>query len=121
MKVTQDGYDRLVIEAIGHRCISVVHYFEQNGDLIADLEVVFFRDHAGNWIAIETTMVMIGTRRYVEPGKVKGNDGVVALNARMQADLARFTDIWAKNIRGARLGADGTARAGRDEVRAGVE
>jgi hypothetical protein len=99
VKVTQDGYDRLVIEGLGGRKVSVAHYFEQNGDLIADPEIVFFIGYDGNWYAVETTMVLIGTREYAKFARRNGRWELTHLNRAMQADLSSFAGIWAKNIR----------------------
>ena len=40
LKVENDPYLPLVIEAWGG-CVSVAHYYEQNGDLMRDPEIVF--------------------------------------------------------------------------------
>jgi hypothetical protein len=41
LRLEMPGFDRLVIENIGLRRISVAHYCEMNGDLLADPDVVF--------------------------------------------------------------------------------
>jgi hypothetical protein len=99
VKITQDGYDRLVIEGLGHRRVSVAHYFEQNGDLIADPEIVFFIGYDGNWYAVETTMALIGHREYARFAYRNHHWELTHINAYMQADLSSFAGIWAKNIR----------------------
>jgi hypothetical protein len=73
------GYDRLVIERHGD-LISVAHYFEQNGDLIADPEVEL---HYPTWTPTAITQV-IGYRcaKFIE------RDGKTS-----------FLGLWARNIK----------------------
>jgi hypothetical protein len=100
----------LVIEAIAPNQVAVAHYREQNGDLIADPEIVFWvNPDNGEWFPVEVTQVPVairvngetrvggGWKRYVEIA----TDGSLAeiKNARMQADLCSFTNLWAKNIK----------------------
>jgi hypothetical protein len=42
LRLTMPGFDRLVIECIGQNQVSVAHYYELNGDLVAEPDVVFF-------------------------------------------------------------------------------
>lgn len=95
LRLALPGFDRLVIETIGFRRISVAHYFELNGDLIADPDVVFFTGY-GVWVPMEITQVLIGYRRYAvldEAGQTIGR-----IHARGQADLAAFSEQWAQTI-----------------------
>ena len=96
LRLTMPNFDRLVIENIGFQCISVAHYFEMNGDLIADPDVVFFTGY-GEWAPIEITQVLAGHRRYAELGDA--GHRIVRFDLRGQADLAVFAEQWAKNIR----------------------
>ena len=43
-RVKSSGFMDLVVETIGRNCVSVAHYYTQNGDLIQDPEIVFW-----NW------------------------------------------------------------------------
>ena len=95
LRLTMPGYHRLVIENIGLRCVSVAHYFEQNGDLVADPDVVFFTGYS-EWVPIEITQVMGIYRRYAELDETE--QAIVRLNLCGQADLAAFTEEWAQNI-----------------------
>lgn len=95
LRLQMPGFDRLVIENIGSQCVSVAHYFELNGDLVADPDVVFFTGY-GAWVPIEITQVPAIYRRYAvldEAGQT-----IVRLNSRGQADLAAFTEQWAQNL-----------------------
>jgi hypothetical protein len=95
LRLEMPGYQPLVIENIGCQRISVAHYFEQNGDLIADPDVVFFAGY-GVWVPMEITQVLGGYRRYAaldEAGQT-----IVRIDVRGQAALATFSEQWAQNI-----------------------
>ena len=97
MRLEQDGYDRLVIENIGHNRISVAHYYTQNGDLCADPEIVFFVGYA-EWVAIEVTQVLTG---WCELARLnEDSTAVTHLATRRQADTGEFAETWARNITG---------------------
>jgi hypothetical protein len=90
------GFDRLVIENIGLHRISVAHYFELNGDLVAEPDVVFYTDREGEWAPLSVSQSLTGWRSYAECSE----DGasVVLDNPSGQADLAAFAEQWAENI-----------------------
>jgi hypothetical protein len=95
LRLEMPGFDRLVIETIGLRRISVAHYFEVNDDLVADPDVVFFTGY-GAWVSIEITQAMGIYRRYAyldEAGQT-----IERLNVRGQAELAVFVEQWAHNL-----------------------
>ncbi len=110
LRLEMPPYMPLVIEVIGPNQVAVAHYREENGDLIADPEIVFWvAPDDGEWFPIEVTQVPVairvsgetrvggGWKRYVE----FSDDGTrieKVTNARMQADLASFVGMWAKNI-----------------------
>src|SRR5215208_4477306 len=52
LRLDLPNFDRLVIENIGLNCISVAHYFELNGDLVAEPDVVFYTGREGEWVPI---------------------------------------------------------------------
>jgi hypothetical protein len=95
LRLEMPGYQRLVIENIGSQCISVAHYFEQNGDLVADPDVVFFTGY-GEWVPIEITQAMGVYRRYAELDKA--GQTIERINLRGVASLADFAEEWAQNI-----------------------
>ncbi|MCC6167945.1 MAG: hypothetical protein IT329_12020 [Caldilineaceae bacterium] len=90
------GYDRLCIEHIGGRLISVAHYYEHNGDLVPDPEIVFFADAEWGWIPIEITQSVRAWLRYATAHA--NGKGVVPLRASAD-DLVAFAEQWARNIR----------------------
>ena len=83
-RLEMPGFDRLCVENIGSGRISVAHYFEQHGDLVADPEVVFYHCPEG-WMAVEITQVLTGWC-------------AVGTDVRAQADVASFGDWWAQNL-----------------------
>ncbi len=97
LRLEMPGFDRLVIEKIGQHLVSVAHYYELNGDLIAEPDVVFFTGYTG-WVPIEITQSLGGTRRLARLDE-QGCD-ITHLNIRAQKDLALFTEQWARNISG---------------------
>jgi hypothetical protein len=89
LRLEQPAYMPLVIEKIGRHLVSVAHYFTQNGDAIADPDVVFFTGY-GEWVAIEIQQVL-GFQRVA----TLNDDGttIKAVNLRGQADVASFTNL----------------------------
>ncbi len=74
---------------------SIAHYYEQNGDLMKDPDMVFIRG-ADEYYPIEFQQDNLGLyQRAVEweGGKVKG------YKPKMQKDMAVFAGTWMKNIR----------------------
>ncbi len=76
--------------------ISVAHYYEENGDLIADPEIVFYVTPMG-WFPIAVGMCRTW-REYARPtaGGGLAFNNLWAIKA--QEDLAKFADTWASNI-----------------------
>jgi len=76
-------------EALG-RFFSVAHYYEQNGDLMRDPEMVFVRASDGNYYP-----TYFRQDPYLEQFSVRGTKFI----PKMQADHAKFAGIWMKNIK----------------------
>lgn len=104
-KVESGGFMDLVVENIGANQISVTHYYEQNGDLCQDPEIVFLVGCDGEWYPVEWTTpavmfagrVVGGWKRYVEIDAEKGS--WVRGDLRGQRDLAIFANKWADNLK----------------------
>jgi hypothetical protein len=96
LRLDLTGFDRLVIENIGLHCISVAHYFELNGDLVAEPDVVFYTGREGEWAPIRISQSLIGWRSYAELSEDGGH--LVLDSPSGQADLAAFAEQWAENI-----------------------
>jgi hypothetical protein len=95
LRLDMPGFDRLVIEKSGEHLVSVAHYFEQSGELLADPKIVFFINDLG-WIPIEITQALGGHRVYA----IISPDGqeVALINTLGQMSLALFAEDWARNI-----------------------
>lgn len=89
-------FDRLCIEKIGVNRISVAHYFEMNGDLVPDPDIVFFVTDNGDWCPIGINQSIGGWRSYVK--MTADGAGIEAYDPVGQAGLADFAEIWAQNI-----------------------
>jgi hypothetical protein len=88
-------YMPLVIEKVGRNLLSIAHYFEQNGDLCADPDVVFFTGYA-EWVAIEIQQVL-GYQRVAWLND--DSTSIKSVSLRGQVDLASFTNLWARNLK----------------------
>jgi hypothetical protein len=90
-------YEPLVIEKVGRHLVSVAHYYEQNGDLVADPDVVFFTGY-GEWVPLEITLPPPGGYRVYAVVSPDGAE-VTRLDVRGQAELADFVEeLWAHNV-----------------------
>ena len=96
LRLDLPGFDRLVIENIGLNRISVAHYFELNGDLVAEPDVVFSTTDTGDWAPLGISQSLTGWRSYA--GFSEDGTHVVLYNPKGQADLAEFAEQWAENI-----------------------
>ena len=90
------SYMPLVVEQIGPRMYSLAHYGEQNGDLMRDPEMTFWKDPAGRWFPCSYRNDYVG----VDFEHVRFADGLpVRYSPRGYRDAARFAVTWLKNIR----------------------
>lgn len=90
------GYDCLSIEKIAPHLVSVTHYFEQNGDLVQDPEIVFWIGPDGLWYASEITQVYGGWKKLIW---LQNAESWEKADLRGQADAASFGNTWARNIK----------------------
>jgi hypothetical protein len=95
LRLTNEPYMPLVIEKVGRHLVSVTHYRIENSDAIADPDCVFFTGYE-DWVPIEIQQVF-GYRRVAELNDT--GTAIKSINLRAQADLASFTNLWARNIK----------------------
>lgn len=96
LRLDMPNFDRLVIEVTDRNHVSVAHYFEQHGDLVADPEIVFFTG-PDDWYPIEITQVFGGYRKVAWlKADQTGIDRFLPL---AQREVATFANQWARNIR----------------------
>ena len=98
IKIDNSGgcYMPVYVERIGENLLSIAHYYEQNGDLMADPEMVFFLGCDKNWYPVSIKMDGLGRDRTsvnIEDGKV------ISYHLKAQYDDAVFAGIWMRNIR----------------------
>lgn len=72
---------------------SVAHYYESNGDLVPDPDVVFLRRADGTFapISFENSLVCNQPVRWLE-------DGTIEIDAREQASIASFANTFLRNV-----------------------
>jgi len=71
--------------------ISVAHYFEQNGDLVADPDVEL---HYPTWVPIGITQAFFGYRsKFIER-----EDGT-HIDLSFHREVSSFLTLWARNIK----------------------
>lgn len=112
MSIDNPSYMRLVIEGIGlspdgRQMVSVAHYYEQNGDLMRDPEMVFAidlepatlqrPDPAGRlrWIPVSFQQDG-GLPIYQEA--IVWRDGLIRVRPKLFKDLKSFSRTWNRNI-----------------------
>ena len=70
---------------------TLAHYFEQNGDLIADPDVEL---HYPSWVPTGITQAYFGYRqKFIE------RDGKTFIDTRFHKDVSSFLTLWARNIK----------------------
>ena len=95
LKLTMDCYMPLVIENTGG-CVSVAHYYEQNGDLCCDPDVVFFIGY-DQWVPVEIQQ----PRSYQRVADITRKDGkweIFQFKPKPMNDIGDFSEQWAQNI-----------------------
>ena len=75
---------------------SLAHYFEQNGDLCQDPEMLFIKHKSGQVIP---TMFQQAIPPIYEESMVQNEDGKWGIRAKLQAEHTRFANMWLKNIK----------------------
>jgi len=100
LKLEMESYMPLVIEKINCNQVSVAHYYYQNGDAIADPDILFITV-GEDWIAAEISQ----PNYYAAPLTVDGSRECVWLcpdqkSQREQAAIAELAQLWAENLRG---------------------
>jgi len=90
LRLDMPHFDRLVIER-HNDMISVAHYFEQNGDLVADPDVEL---HYPTWVPTAITQAFFGYRsKFIE------REGKTYVDTRFHKQVSEFLTMWARNIK----------------------
>ena len=86
---------QVVVERHTDQQFSVSHYYEQNGDLVPDPDMEFYRFETGAWAPVSITQ-QFGFQRAIE----MGDDGQPArFNPRVVRELCGFASMWMRNIK----------------------
>ena len=101
IKLESEGFMPLSIEFIGHGprdlpLVSVMHFYEQNGDLMRDPDMEFEIDGQGKWHPVSYRQDSIGVMQ--EAVFVDDKTGRVMVRPKLVRDLRRFAATWSKNL-----------------------
>ena len=91
MRFSTKGYMDLIIENIGENKIAMAHYYELNGDLMADPDIEFVVDYENKYLIADSFQQ--DNLAYFE----RANDNPIIIN-----DMNDFTSNWLSNIKSAR-------------------
>lgn len=92
---TGGGFMPVIVERIGDRLLSVAHYYEQNGDLVPDPEMVFWQSPADDrWYPCSITQWCGRT-----VALILGEEGPEGFHPGRSRELATFAGQWMRNIR----------------------
>jgi hypothetical protein len=91
LKLENPPYMPLVIERQGNE-VAVMHYFTQQGDVMADPELTF---HLWDWTPTSITQHPVGVYRQV----FMFQNGRRVVNPRLLHELESFARLWAINLR----------------------
>ncbi len=87
----------LVVELIGFNQISLVHYGEQNGDLMRDPEIVFYKN-GNSFLPVFLQNDYIGQYIEVMDYSENSNSFVVSNTRGYNSIIDFFNSLWSKNI-----------------------
>jgi len=98
------------VENIGHypstgtgKLYSVAHYYKQNGDLLADPEMIFWaaktRDRAGRFVDTYYPTYFKQDPIMEEESAIFQDGKLHSFYPRLQADHTRFANMWMNNIK----------------------
>lgn len=87
------------VDCIAPGLYRVGHYFEQNGDLCPDPEMLFLRSEVDGeryWLPVEGKFAIGSEHTYLVLGEANEVKGV---RQRAFADACSFANLWMKNVR----------------------
>ena len=81
----------LIIERLGHDTVSIAHYYEQNGDLVADPEITARINFDNSTAEALTFQNFMGFRAVYPEGK--------NINLKLKKTLNSFLNYWLTNLK----------------------
>jgi len=92
----------VVVELIGENYMgleySVAHYYRQNGDSMADPEMIFWKGQDGHFYPVYYKQDGLGIEQ-ISAGINPENEQSFMVNQKLQAQHAAFANTWMKNIK----------------------
>lgn len=101
IKILNAPYMPLVIEYVGEGprslpMVSVAHYFEQQGDLMRDPEIVFEVTPGGAWEPVSIQQDPVGS---YQEAVFRDKDGRLMARPGLIRELKSFARMWDRNIK----------------------
>lgn len=90
------AYMQVSVECLTEGHYSVSHYFEQNGDLVPDPDMEFYKAETGAWMPVNITMA---TGYYTKALSFGGNGQIASYSPGALRDLVQFANMWMRNIK----------------------
>ena len=84
------------VDRLSARHYSVAHYYEQNGDLMADPDMTFYRTEDGQFYPCSFQQDSLAV--YQEGLEIREDGTIVSLHETVQASQADFANTWMRNI-----------------------
>lgn len=97
LDIDQPSYLHLHAERIARSVLAVSHTFEQNGDLMRDPEIVFFRAAPGLFYVLECTQDPAGSYTLCAERDASGTR-IAKLSARAMRDVGQLATMWMRNL-----------------------
>jgi hypothetical protein len=86
----------LHVERLTESRYSLAHYFEQNGDLVADPDGEFYRADSGR---VFPSALQLCTGHYTRALEFGGDDELKGYRPRALRELNAFARVWLQNIK----------------------
>ena len=96
LRLDMPGFDRLCIERLTPMAVSVAHYFEVNGDLTPEPDIVFYTADTAGWIPIEIAQSLTGWLQLVQGGFTSPLQ--TGTQKQVLDEVADFAELWADNL-----------------------
>jgi hypothetical protein len=88
--LTNGAFMPLSVECLAENLFSTTHYFEQNGDLMPDPDVTWWKSPSGAWVPLS---IQHSTGHFTEAVELEGGKPV-RYRPRALKDLINFAAMW---------------------------
>lgn len=92
---TNGAYQAVHVDRLSENRFAIAHYFESNGDLVADPDGEYLRLAPGHWLPVA---LQLSTGHYSRALELDG-DKVVSYFPHTVRELASFATMWMRNIK----------------------